>query len=224
MSSEWQWLPFLSHPDEIVNFNFPHHAVALHRFRKFPSQLFTKACVIDWHDWYFYTAALHINADTLALLRNIAATSWAHCGSLRTRQWIYTGQPVHRYRLWSAEAETALNDLLYDKFHRRQCLFHFYGVRQTQTMITKSPECFFLLRFISIGQNLFGSVEINVLPTCLDWFIFNIISRAKYFSNKICVGVRLSKHITIYSDLSCGVDLKIDVCTAMYFRPFNIMP
>ena len=35
MSSGWHRLPFLSHPDEIVNFDFPHHAVALQRFRTF---------------------------------------------------------------------------------------------------------------------------------------------------------------------------------------------
>ena len=34
MSSGWHRLPFLSHPDEIANFDFPHHAVALQRFRK----------------------------------------------------------------------------------------------------------------------------------------------------------------------------------------------
>ena len=33
MSSGWDTLPFLSHPDEIANFHFPHHAVALQRFR-----------------------------------------------------------------------------------------------------------------------------------------------------------------------------------------------
>ena len=33
MSSGWDTLPFLSHPDEIANFDFPHHAVALQRFR-----------------------------------------------------------------------------------------------------------------------------------------------------------------------------------------------
>ena len=33
MSSGWHRLPSLSHPDEIVNFDFPHHAVALQRFR-----------------------------------------------------------------------------------------------------------------------------------------------------------------------------------------------
>ena len=36
MSSGWHKLPFLSHPDEIVNFDFPHHAVALQRFRSIP--------------------------------------------------------------------------------------------------------------------------------------------------------------------------------------------
>ena len=33
MSSGWHRLPFVSHPDEIANFDFPHHAVALQRFR-----------------------------------------------------------------------------------------------------------------------------------------------------------------------------------------------
>ena len=33
MPSGWHRLPFLSHPDEIVNFDFTHHAVALQRFR-----------------------------------------------------------------------------------------------------------------------------------------------------------------------------------------------
>ena len=33
MSSGWHRLPFLSHPDEIGNFDFPHHAVALQCFR-----------------------------------------------------------------------------------------------------------------------------------------------------------------------------------------------
>ena len=35
MSSGWDTLPFLSHPDEIANFDFPQHAVALQRFRRF---------------------------------------------------------------------------------------------------------------------------------------------------------------------------------------------
>ena len=33
MSSGWHPLPLLSHPDEIANFDFPQHAVALQRFR-----------------------------------------------------------------------------------------------------------------------------------------------------------------------------------------------
>ena len=33
MSSGWDTLPFLSHPDEIANLDFPQHAVALQRFR-----------------------------------------------------------------------------------------------------------------------------------------------------------------------------------------------
>ena len=40
MSSGWHTLPFLSHPDEIVNFDFPHHAVALQRFRSSLGVLF----------------------------------------------------------------------------------------------------------------------------------------------------------------------------------------
>ena len=32
MSSGWHTLPFLSYPDEIANFDFPQHAVALQRF------------------------------------------------------------------------------------------------------------------------------------------------------------------------------------------------
>ena len=35
MSSGWHTLPFLSHPDEIANFDFPQHAVALQRFRTY---------------------------------------------------------------------------------------------------------------------------------------------------------------------------------------------
>ena len=33
MSSGWDALPFVSHPDEMANFDFPQHAVALQRFR-----------------------------------------------------------------------------------------------------------------------------------------------------------------------------------------------
>ena len=36
MSSGWDTLPFVSHPDEIANFDFPQHAVALQRFRRYP--------------------------------------------------------------------------------------------------------------------------------------------------------------------------------------------
>ena len=39
MSSGWDTLPFLSHPDEIANFDFPQHAVALHRFRNFKDDM-----------------------------------------------------------------------------------------------------------------------------------------------------------------------------------------
>ena len=40
MSSGWDTLPFLSHPDEIANFDFPQHAVALQRFRNKPGVKF----------------------------------------------------------------------------------------------------------------------------------------------------------------------------------------
>ena len=36
MSSGWHTLPLLSHPDEIANFDFPQHAMALQRFRSAP--------------------------------------------------------------------------------------------------------------------------------------------------------------------------------------------
>ena len=35
MSSRWDTFPFLNHPDEIANFDFPQHAVALQRFRTY---------------------------------------------------------------------------------------------------------------------------------------------------------------------------------------------
>ena len=39
MSSGWDTLPFVSHPDEIANFDFPQHAVALQRFRSLATVL-----------------------------------------------------------------------------------------------------------------------------------------------------------------------------------------
>ena len=42
MSSGWDTLPFVSHPDEIANFDFSQHAVALQRFR---STRTSPACV-----------------------------------------------------------------------------------------------------------------------------------------------------------------------------------
>ena len=38
MSSGWDTLPFLSHSDEIANFDFPQHAMALQRFRRLLQQ------------------------------------------------------------------------------------------------------------------------------------------------------------------------------------------
>ena len=45
MSSGWHTLPFLSHPDEIANFDFPQHAVALQRLRTFVLNLEAKPAV-----------------------------------------------------------------------------------------------------------------------------------------------------------------------------------
>ena len=51
MSSGWHRLPFLSHPDEIANFDFPHDAVALQRFRNFgPWGKFAMCCILLWLD------------------------------------------------------------------------------------------------------------------------------------------------------------------------------
>ena len=49
MSSGWDTLPLLSHPDEIANFDFPHHAVALQRFRR------NQICSFWWNSdsWTF---------------------------------------------------------------------------------------------------------------------------------------------------------------------------
>ena len=46
MSSGWDTPPFLSHPDEIANFDFPQHAVALQRFRIL--QIFIAFCALYW--------------------------------------------------------------------------------------------------------------------------------------------------------------------------------
>ena len=52
MSSGWHRLPFLSHPDEIVNFDFPHHAVALQRFRTIPVLWWQKIPQCVWNCLY----------------------------------------------------------------------------------------------------------------------------------------------------------------------------
>ena len=48
MSAGWHTLPFLSHPDEIANFDFPHHAVALHRLRNGRGWAHRCVCVLWW--------------------------------------------------------------------------------------------------------------------------------------------------------------------------------
>ena len=50
MSFGWHRLPFLNHPDEIANFDFPHHAVALQRFRSY--------IVKCWHVRFISRASL----------------------------------------------------------------------------------------------------------------------------------------------------------------------
>ena len=59
MSSGWHTLPFLSHPDEIANFDFPQHVVVLQRFRSHP--------VCKWckHDDSKITGWTALNFDTL---------------------------------------------------------------------------------------------------------------------------------------------------------------
>ena len=56
MSSGWDTLPILSHPDEIAHFDFPHHAVALQRFRNL-STVYLKSsekinCAISEIQWW----------------------------------------------------------------------------------------------------------------------------------------------------------------------------
>ena len=52
MSSGWHTLPFLSHPDEIANFDFPQHAVALQRFRTSQRASNTESLSTSWcHDY-----------------------------------------------------------------------------------------------------------------------------------------------------------------------------
>ena len=48
MLSGWDTLPFLTHPDEIANFDFPHHAVALRRFRTYQPLPCCRAMIILW--------------------------------------------------------------------------------------------------------------------------------------------------------------------------------
>ena len=45
MSSGWHTLPFLSHPDEIANFEFSQHAVALQHFGTAPSPCRTRRLI-----------------------------------------------------------------------------------------------------------------------------------------------------------------------------------
>ena len=56
MSSGWHTLPFLSHPDEIANFDFPQHAVALQRFRRFGQELPGERdrCRHIWLGWFLF--------------------------------------------------------------------------------------------------------------------------------------------------------------------------
>ena len=60
MSSGWDTLPVLSHPDEISNFDFPHHAVALQRFRRYGQNAVIPAMLFFLHglstnQWFHIT-------------------------------------------------------------------------------------------------------------------------------------------------------------------------
>ena len=83
MSSGWDTLRILTHQDEIANFDFPHHAVAVQRFRT--DQLDTL-----WHialeDMYTYSLSVvpfvcQWQRQSEALTRAWACE--AHCGPLR---------------------------------------------------------------------------------------------------------------------------------------------
>ena len=64
MSSGWHRLPFVSHPDEIVNFDFPHHAVVLQRFRKYEIHCNSKRCVVLC--WYYPFNSQHFSYVDIA--------------------------------------------------------------------------------------------------------------------------------------------------------------
>ena len=49
MSSGWHTLALLSHPDEIANFDFPQHAVALRRFR---TSTQCQWCSVSWFEFH----------------------------------------------------------------------------------------------------------------------------------------------------------------------------
>ena len=60
MSSGWDTLSFLSHPDDRVNFDFPQHAVALQRFRRYV-ELKVKFKVVSQCSHTNYTNSWFIN-------------------------------------------------------------------------------------------------------------------------------------------------------------------
>ena len=87
MSSGWHRLPFVSHPDEIANFDFPHHAVALQRFRNF-HWLASDCEIIIWDAISFPTAIIKAMENTL---RNFS-TPWIkyvnnNINRLMRKQW-----------------------------------------------------------------------------------------------------------------------------------------
>ena len=76
MSSGWHRLPFVSHPDEIVNFDFPHHAVALQRFRTDPPKPRVRVM------WHFAVVSMGVSnepCECLTYSRSFSAavfTNW----------------------------------------------------------------------------------------------------------------------------------------------------
>ena len=71
MSSGWHTLPFLSHPDEIANFDFAHHAVTIQRFRsnKRPHPVVKSGLVPWWrHQTETFSALLAICAGNSSVI------------------------------------------------------------------------------------------------------------------------------------------------------------
>ena len=89
MSSGWHTLPLLSHPDEIANFDFPQHAVALQRFRNIPCWAAIVPIVIKhWRDsgkrrWYKPFMGREVASIVMLFVGNI----WKGSLIIPCKQW-----------------------------------------------------------------------------------------------------------------------------------------